>query len=153
MKIKARLIISILLIFLLLLSIGIYIPTAIHKSDKVFFFYERQTDKIIGEKRRIPKIIFNKEHNIDVFVNELLLGPADMKLDPLFPIGTKVKKILYRDKSLYVDLNFMALFPDKKAVHGFDKGIELVEKNIKFNFSYVKDIVITVLGQEPEKKQ
>ncbi len=149
-EISPRTVLLLITLAVFLTSLTIYILSNIHKADRIFFFPDHQSGKTIGESRKTPGVPFDKEKNMDIFVKELLLGPIDMNLDPLFASGTKLEKILYRDKIVYLDLNFMALLPDKKAVHGFDNGIILIEKNIKFNFPYVKKVVLTVLGQEPE---
>ena len=147
-KITPGRVIFLLLIVIFLISIISYFSTNLRKTDRIFFFPDHNSSKTIGESRKTPRIPFDKEKDMDIFVKELLLGPISMSLDPLFPAGTKLEKILYRDKIVYLDLNFMALLPDKRAGHGFDNSILLIEKNIKFNFPFVKKVIITVLGQE-----
>ena len=149
-KMSPRRVVSMLLLVIFLISLLLYIEFNIHKTNRIFFFPDHQSGNTIGEIRKIPGIPFKKEENMDIFIKELLLGPINMKLDPLFTTGTKLEKILYRDKIVYIDLNFMALFPDKRAVHGFRDSILLIEKNIKFNFPYVKRVIVTILGQKPE---
>ena len=149
-EISPRTVISLLLLIVLLISLTLFFISNIRKADRIFFFPDHKSGKVMGESRKTPGIPFDKEKNMDIFVKELLLGPIGMNLDPLFPPGTKLEKILYRGKTLYLDLNFMALLPDKRAVHGFGNSILLIEKNIKFNFPYVEKVIVTVLGQQPE---
>ena len=149
-KITPRVVISLILLIILLVSLALYFRTNIHRAERIFFFPDHKSGKSIGESRKTSGIPFNKEKNMDFFLKELLLGPIAMHLDPVFPVGTKLEKILYRGKTLYLDLNFMALLPDKRAVHDFSHSILLIEKNIKFNFPYVEQVIITILGQEPK---
>ena len=149
-EITPRTVSSLLLLVIFLVSLILFIISNSHKADRIFFFPDHQSGKIIGESRKTPGIPFKKEKNMDIFTKELLLGPVGMNLDPIFAQGTKVEKLLYRNKIVYIDLNFMALLPDKRAVHGFSNSLLLIERNIKFNFPYVKRVVITILGQEPK---
>jgi len=149
-EISPRTVISLLLIIILLISLALFFVSNKSKANRIFFFPERQSGRPIGESRKTPGILFDKEKNMDIFVKELLLGPIGMNLDPVFPPGTKLEKLLYRDKTLYLDLNFMALLPDKRALHSFSNSLLLIEKNIIFNFPYVKKVIVTILGQEPE---
>ena len=150
LKINPRTLFLLILLVVVIISSIAYITSNIHKTERIFFFPDHRSGKTVGESRKVPRIPFNKEENIDIFLQELLLGPINMNLDPLFPVGTKLEKILFRGKIVYIDLNFMALLPDKWAVHDFENSILLIKKNIKFNFPYVKKIVIAILGQELE---
>lgn len=145
---KQRAIIYIVTIIVFLISFLSWFLENYKKSERVFFFPEHQSGISWGESRRIPSSFFDKEKNIDIFASELLLGPINMKLDPIFPIGTKVEKLLFRNRIIYIDLNFKALLSDKKTVHIFENGIMILKKNINFNFPYVKEIVITITGEE-----
>jgi len=149
-EVNPRTVIALLLLMILLVSLAFYFKSNFHKAYRIFFFPEHQSGKPIGENRKTPRILSDKEQNMDIFVRELLLGPVGMNLDPIFPSGTRLEKIIYRNKTLFLDLNFMALLPDKRAVHGFGYSILLIEKNIKFNFPYVEKVIVTILGQEPE---
>ena len=144
---KLRMISAISILAVFIISFAIYISVNLHKTERTFFFPEHNNSKTVGESRRIPRFI-NREKNVDIFTRELLLGPLNMKLDSLFSSGTKLEKMLYRNKIIYLDLDIKALFPDKKAIHGFDTGIRLLKKNIKFNFPYVKKVVVTISGEE-----
>ncbi len=150
LKLKLRTISLLAIILVFIFSLTVYTVVNFHKSERVFFFPDHQNSRIVGETRKIPAFFLKKEKNIDIFVNELLLGPINMKLDPLFSSGTKPEKVLYRNKIVYLDLNFKALVPDKKAIHGFDKGVKMLDKNIRFNFPYVSKVVFTISGHELE---
>ena len=149
-EITPRTIIFLLFLIVLITSSVFFFRSSINRTDRIFFFPDHKSSNPIGETRKIPRIPFDKEKNMEIFVKELLLGPVSMNLDPLFSAGTKLEKILYRDKTVYLDLNFMALLPDKRAIHDFGGSIILVEKNIKFNFPHVENVVVTILGQIPE---
>ena len=149
-KMSPRTVILLILLIILFYSVSVYFKSNYQKADRIFFFPDHKSSSPIGESRKTPKIPFEKEENIEIFIKELLLGPISMNLDPIFPTGTRLEKLLYRDKTVYLDLNFMALLPDKRAIHGFDNTMLLIEKNIKFNFPFVEKIIVTILGQKPE---
>ncbi|MCL2792682.1 MAG: hypothetical protein FWD87_06285 [Spirochaetaceae bacterium] len=149
-EITPRTVISLLLLVILIISLTLYFTSNFRRTDRIFFFPDSRSGNTIGEARKIPRIPFDREKNMEIFVKELLLGPMSINLDPLFSTGTRLEKILFRNKIVYLDLNFMALLPDKRAVHDFSSSIMLVEKNIKFNFPFVENVIITILGQVPE---
>lgn len=149
LKSKLRLVSTALLLLSLVVSASLYFILNYGKSDRIFYFFDHQSGEITGENRKIPSVPGKRERNIEIFLSELMLGPFSMKLDPVFPAGTKAEKLIYRNGILYLDLNFKALKPDNKAIHGFDNGILILKKNIRFNFPFVREVVITVAGQPP----
>jgi len=148
-EITPRTIVFLLFLIVLITSSVFFFRSSIHRADRIFFFPDHKSSAPMGETRKTPRIPFDKEKNMEIFVNELLLGPVNMSLDPLFSTGTKLEKILYRNKTVYLDLNFMALLPDKRT-SDFADSMMLVERNIKFNFPHVENVIITILGQVPE---
>lgn len=148
-NINQRTVIYIITIIVFLISFFFWSIENYKKTERIFFFPEHQSGINWGENRKNPRSFINKEKNIYIFVSELLLGPINMKLDPIFPIGTRVEKLLFRNRILYIDLNFKAIISDTEIVYGFEKGIIFLKKNIEFNFPYIKKIVITIIGEEP----
>jgi len=151
LNIRFRTVVALIIILALLISLIVFFHSNFNRKEYIFFYPDHQTGNSSGEIRRTPGFFFKNEKNLEIFVRELLLGPLDMKLDPLFSSGTKVEKMLYRNRIVYLDLNLTAFKPDKKVIHGFDKGIMFLEENIKFNFPFVNKVVITISGEEPKK--
>ena len=119
------------------------------KQEKIFYFYESGSEKAIGEMRTIPGY-HDAEKNIQVYVEELLLGPRGMNLVPVFPEGTKLNQLMLREKKLYIDINNMVLKTDISKSYNIGKSIKLLRKNIYFNFPEISSIIFTITGEEPE---
>ena len=70
---------GILLIIIPALSVLAFFVFYNDKQEKIFYFFESGTEKPVGEMRTIPKY-HDDEKNIQVYVEELLLGPRGMNL-------------------------------------------------------------------------
>lgn len=136
-------------LILLFLSLLFFFTIYNKNHEKMFYYYEQGSENIIGELRKIPKY-FEKEKNIQVYAEELLLGPREMNLEMVFPEGTKINQILFRGKKLYLDVNNMALQSDISKSYNIGKSIKLLRKNILFNFPDINEITVTITGEEPD---
>ncbi len=141
---------GILPLLLLFVSLSVFFVFFNKNHEKMFYFYEQGSDKTMGELRKIPKYM-EKEKTVQVFVEELFLGPKEMNLEVLFPEGTKINHLLLRNKKLFIDINNMILQTDIGKDYNIGKSLNLLRKNIKFNFPGIKEIVITISGEEPDK--
>ena len=99
--------------------------------------------------RTIPKY-HDEEKNIQVYVEELLLGPRGMNLSSVFPEGTRLNQLMLREKKLFIDINNMVLKTDIIKSYNIGKNIKLLRKNIIFNFPDISDIIFTITGEEPD---
>ena len=84
--------------------------------------------------------------NINLFIDELLLGSGVERTKLLFTPGTKVESCFLRKDILYLNLSD-DLMQMGDGVLNIEDGVELLKKNIKSNFSKVKTIQIFVNGQ------
>ena len=140
---------GILPVIILAVSLIIFFVFFNDKQEKIFYFYESGTEKAVGEMRTIPKYN-HEEKNIQVYVNELLLGPRGMNLVSVFPEGTKLNQLMLREKKLYIDINNMLLKTDISKSYNIGKSIKLLRKNIIFNFPDISSVIFTITGEEPE---
>lgn len=136
-------------LILLFVSLLFYFTIYNKNHEKMFYYYEQGNENVIGELRKIPKY-FEKEKNIQVYAEELLLGPRGMYLRKVFPEGTKINQILFREKKLYIDINNMALQSDISKSYNIGNSIKLLRKNILFNFPEINEIIVTITGEEPD---
>jgi hypothetical protein len=80
-------------------------------------------------------------------VEEALLGPVSLDSVPLFPRGTRLESLLYRDGVVYADLTESAVVPDPEGVDAVT-GLNTLYGGIRRNFSYVKDVRLFIGGHE-----
>jgi hypothetical protein len=94
----------------------------------------------------------SREDNIRRYVEEALLGPVALDSAPLFPRGTRLSSLLYRDGVVYADLSEPAALGVAEGP-GVFAALEALRGGLKRNFSYVKDVRLFIAGQEayPEK--
>ena len=136
-------IVSIAVIALFVFSFMCYI---IEKDShrRVFIFPSAETGKYIIEYRNLTE----KPHqgDIQLYIEEILLGSTIERTKLLFTPGTKVISCFERKHVLYLNLsNDLLLMGD--GVVEIREGTELLIKNIKENFSEIDDVQIFIDGK------
>jgi hypothetical protein len=87
----------------------------------------------------------NRETDVARYVEEVLLGPVSPDLSPLFPLGTTLRSILYRDGVVYVNFSESAALPVSQGEDVF-RNFLVLNQGIRRNFSYAKDVRLFVDG-------
>jgi len=120
-------------------------------ARRTFVFYTIDSGEIAVEDRMLKRSAL-KEEDIIRYTGETLQGPASPKdLLPLFPLETKLKSLLLRDRAVYADFTESAALPlpeyIKKGVGGnvLDNFRTLRDSIIR-NFSYVSDVWFFIEG-------
>jgi hypothetical protein len=126
-------------------------------ARRTFVFYT-DTEAVIVEERMLrvtgenpmasgkkPTETLSREINITRYVEEALLGPVLPDSLPLFPKGTRLLSLLYRDGIVYTDLSQDAAMP----LPGGDvfRNLETLYSGIKRNFPYVRGIRFFIAGK------
>lgn len=116
---------------------------------RVLYYPATVGDAVHPEVHLLPRRP-NREAQLVQFVHELVLGPLTVGSTSIFPPKTRVGHvILGRDGILYLDFNLdLALAADEQSF-AFMDIVDLLRKNIFFNFRFVRDVVITIGGQVP----
>jgi hypothetical protein len=118
---------------------------------RTFVFYSIGNQKPVAEDRMVAKT-GSREHDIKRYVEEALLGPVSLDTAPLFPRGTRLASLLYRDGVVYADLSETAALgaPDGPGVFA---ALSELCGGIKRNFFYVQEVRLFIAGHEayPEK--
>lgn len=117
------------------------------KERRVFYFSVIGSDDMAVEVRYLPKNPV--QGTVNLFVDELLLGPQTQRARPLFSLGTKNEFCFLRGKTLYVGLSKDVLYQIPEA-EDIMQGIALFKKNIKKNFAAVHDIALFIDGKYVE---
>ena len=87
----------------------------------------------------------SKENDMIRYVEEVLLGPMTANSLPLFPKGTKLESLLYRDKIIYLNLSEDAAMAPAEGGDVY-KNLNTLQTGIKRNFSNIDDIKFFIAG-------
>ena len=138
-------IIKIAISLVILLGAAVFFNALIHHGmeRRVFIFPVSGSNK---NKKEIRYLCANPvQGRVKYYVDELVLGPSFYWGRPLFSLGTKVDYCFQNENILYVGLSGEAVLQDGNALE-LSHAAELFKKNIKKNFSSVKNIELFVDG-------
>jgi len=136
-------------------------------ARKTFVFYAIDSGKASVEERMLKvhssgnQASFGshspREVQITRYVEEALLGPISANSLPLFPRGTRLVSLLYRDGVVYANLSEDAALPLSAGLPPLESaswsggevftGLETLYHGIKRNFSFVKDVRFFIAGK------
>jgi len=128
------------------LSVIVYIFTGAGQVNRVLFFPTEGTMELSGELRRVPRR-GSDEENIELLVEELILGPVELSLNPLIPKYTTVRTCMFRDRTVYLDLSPELIVGKGSVELSVDESLAGVDRTIRFNFPRVEDIVFFIDGE------
>lgn len=112
---------------------------------RVFYFNDLDTGSISVEIRYLPKK--TPQGEINYFIDELLLGPLDNRMQPLFSRGTCVKDCFVSKDTLYLNISELAVLELNGSIKVKDACM-LLKKNIKRNFPKIKNIELYIGNEE-----
>ena len=113
-------------------------------ARRTFVFYT-MNDGIIVVEDRMLKHSSSQEGDIIRYVEETLLGPVSPNLLPLFPKGTRLNSLLYRDGVVYSDFTVSAALPPIEGGSSLENFRTLYDSILR-NFSYVKNVRFFIDG-------
>ena len=147
MKRVFRIIVSAALIALVVFGLCYYRGQHAY-TERTLFFVEPVSKAVVLEHRLIAEK-HDLELNVELLIKDELLGSALLVRDSVFPSGTKLNHVLFRDGKLYADLSIEAMFPSAHSGLNFRDSIRILEETISFNFPQIEDIIITIDGSIP----
>lgn len=136
---------ALILLMSFLISLGSYVFDRPEKQGYVFFFPHNSGRNTGAERRGIPARPQTAEQ-IGVFLSELFLGPFSLGLDHVVPPGTKIRHVMLREQTVYVDLDSTVLQSGDAQLSG--RMFENLSYNLRFNFPEVLKIIFTIEGQQ-----
>ena len=141
-------IISLLIAGLLVFSMFCYVVTK-NTHRRTFIFPSAEDGKYIIEYRNLT----NNPHqgDINLYIDEILLGSTVERTKWLFAPGTKVLSCFDRDHVLYVNLPADLLQMGESVIE-IREGVELLQKNILKNFSKIDSVEIFIEGKTAFEK-
>jgi len=127
---------------LIMVTVGEFIYLGLVR--KTFVFYNIGSGVIAVEDRMLIHSK-SREDNIIRYTEETLLGPVSPDLMPLFPRGTRLRSLLYRDGTVYIDLTGDAALPPIEGGSVLE-NFQTFYASIFRNFSYVKNVRFFIEG-------
>ncbi|MDC7221356.1 MAG: GerMN domain-containing protein [Spirochaetales bacterium] len=122
------------------------------KKRVMLFFPQDDYNAVSGDLHIIPRK-HSREESMKALLAEALLEPYDYHLNETVPEGVVINSLIYdKEKEvLYVDLSLELL--DLSESHSSeidgDRMLAILEKNLRFNFSYLEQVLFTIDGEVP----
>ena len=135
------------IIFIFLITLLFSVLSYIIGKDSVrrtFIFPSADKGEYIVEYRNLTKEPI--QGDVQLFIDELLLGSTIERTKSLFSSGTKVLSCFQRNQTLYLNLS-SDLLEMGEGVIEIREGMDLLKKNIQKNFSKIHEIEIFVNGK------
>ena len=111
---------------------------------RVFYYYSADTHSVATECRFMP--LKPVQGKINLFVDDLILGPMTNRYRYLFAPGTKVDFCIRNKKTLYVGLSGDALKTGSEVLD-IRSGVELLKFNIVKNFTKINTVMVYIDGK------
>lgn len=120
------------------------------RIERVLFFPDEEGLKVYGELRRLP-VRKNLPADVELYVEELLLGPVSIDLYRLLPMDTELEGLLLDENILYLGFSENLVTSAETVPMSLSGIIEAVENAVVFNFPEIKEVK-TAIGGEPAVK-
>lgn len=137
---------------LLLLSIGIAVGFFLiwppDREARTLFFPGNTDSTLSGERRLVPRSS-DRNRELYLVVEELILGPAEIRHGRLVPRKTRISSLAIIDDTAYVDLSPEMIFGEQEVRIDVVEGLGGVEWTLLYNFRWLEEVVLTIGGQEP----
>lgn len=145
------------IVFLLVMLISIFTFLFREKNDvkRVIFFphvtfaSEEIKKEYSGEERMLP-FLGNKEKDIKLYVNEIILGPIRPDHGEIVSKNTQLLTLILDDDVLYLNFSGNILLENENTILNIGERINTIGSNIKYNFPGLNNIYICVNGQIPD---
>ena len=113
-------------------------------ARRTFVFYT-MSDGVVVVEDRMLKHSQSREGDIIRYVEEALLGPVSPNLLPLFPGGTRLNSLMYRDGIVYADFTSNAAMPPIEGGNTL-QNFRTLYAGILRNFSFINDVRFFIEG-------
>ena len=133
-----------------LVALGVFALVELGRSGtarRTFLFYTYDRGKAVVEDRTLSRSQ-SREQDITRYVEEALLGPASLNSAPLVTKETKLRSLLFRNGTVFADLDESAALPVPESKTGVLEGMITLNRGIRRNFPYVDGVKIFIDGHE-----
>ena len=142
-----RIILGALFVFLFLVPLALHVVTKPWRAH-VLFFPEMNTGQLVGERRFLPRRT-QLSSRVELYVQELVLGPTDPLLTRIVPRDVRLHSVIERQAAVYVSLSreILAFQPDVPL--SFEQTLQTIANGVLYNFPEVRTLHLLVEGQLP----
>ncbi len=119
----------------------------ISNERRTMVFYTVKDNIPVIEERMIPSAD-TVEESLTRYVDEVLLGPVDLDTAPLFPEGSRLESLMYRDGDVFINLSETAALPPVNGIRDVKQNIMTFVAGIKRNFASIGKVVFFINGNE-----
>lgn len=113
-------------------------------KTRIFIFPSVEFGNYVVEKRKLDKNPV--QGDINLYIDEILLGSCIERTKMLFSQGTKVENCFVRNNVLYLNLSDDLLSVENNSIV-ISEGIDLLKKNIQKNFKKIEKIELFIGGK------
>lgn len=113
----------------------------------MLFFPDGTTGLPRGESRKMPAQK-SREAEVEYLLRELVLGPTVIQYARALPRDTRVRSVLYRGDTLFVDFSQHLVLDVGDLVLGFLPTLAIVRRTLEYNYPGVDEICFSIAGIE-----
>ena len=89
----------------------------------------------------------DEEKVLRSLADEILLGPADLRLMPIFSRSVNIRSFLFRKGDLYIDFEPDLVLSAAESELSLEESLRLFERSMRFNFRDLKELVFSINGE------
>ncbi len=135
-----------LLGFAFALSFALYLLLPGGLVRTVLKFPHEISKQLVPEARSLP-FNWDREHNVELLVREILLGPSRNDHLRLFSREAEVGSVLVRGDTVYIDLKKQSFIPDPDVIYSPQMALDVLKATLMDNFAGVSHVWISVGGE------
>jgi hypothetical protein len=136
-----------LFLLLLLVSLALFL-TSRSWARRTLFFPEISSSRLVGETRFLPRRR-SLELDVQLLVEEAILGPELPMHRPLLPRETRLLSVLARQRRVYLSLSSGILREGGESPFETGEALQALSNVILFNFPRIRRLELLIDGQVP----
>jgi hypothetical protein len=136
-----------LFLLLLLVSLALFLTSG-SWARRTLFFPEISSQKLLGETRFLPRRR-SLELDVQILVEEAILGPELPMHRPLLPRETRLISVLARQRRVYLSLSSGILREGGESPFQAEQALQALGNVILFNFPRIRRLELLIDGQVP----
>jgi len=134
-----------LFLLLLLVSLVLFLTSG-SWARRTLFFPEISSQKLLGETRFLPRR-HSLELDVQLLVEEVILGPELPMHRPLLPRETRLLSVLARQRRVYLSLSSGILRAGGESPFQAEQALQALSNVILFNFPRIRRLELLIDGQ------
>jgi len=136
-----------LFLLLLMVSLALFLAGR-HWARRTLFFPQISSERLVGETRFLPRRR-SLEGDVQLLVEEAILGPERPMHRPLLPRETRLLSVLARQRQVYLSLSSGILREGGEAPFTGEQALQALSNVILFNFPRIRHLELLIEGQVP----